>query len=83
MAGKPMRTPGGAPSQAARDQSGMKGGAFPVFDDKSAMDAIKLRGHSSDPNAVLNHVQAWAAAHNDQAALDAVHNARRADAGGN
>lgn len=40
------RTPSGAPSQAARDKYGQEGGAFPIFDKKSAEDALKLRGHA-------------------------------------
>jgi hypothetical protein len=44
---KAMRTKSGGVSAAARRKHGVgKGKRFPVFDRKSAMSAIKLRGHA-------------------------------------
>ena len=69
------RTPSGAPSAEERRASGggpgLKKGSFPVFDTRSAMDALDLRGHSSNPNAVADKVLHWAEAHGDAAAAAA------------
>ena len=43
---EPMRTPSGAPSEAAREKHGTDSGSFPIFDKKSALAALKLRGHA-------------------------------------
>jgi hypothetical protein len=40
----------------ARKGSKLKKGSFPVFDTKSALSAIKLRGHAKSKKAVLNKV---------------------------
>jgi hypothetical protein len=50
-----MRTKSGSVSAAARRKHGVgKGKRFPVFDRKSAMSAIKLRGHAKSPAARRN-----------------------------
>lgn len=52
------RTGGGNPTSGARKSSGFDDGSFPVFDEKSAKSAIKLRGHGKAHSAseVLSHV---------------------------
>lgn len=64
MAAAKKRTASGAPSAAARKSTGggkgMKPGSFPVFDTKSASDALKLRGHAPNPDAVVNKVSRFA-----------------------
>ena len=83
--GNGMRTPSGGVSEAARAKygakkgSGLKPGAYPIFDHTSAMSAIKLRGHANDPGAVLSRAARWASAHNDEVVLAAVKKARAAD----
>jgi hypothetical protein len=76
-----MRTPSGAPSQAARDKTGMADGSFPVFDNESAEQAIKLRGHG-DKKAVLAHVAKSPVAKNSKKIQDMIDAARERDAGG-
>ena len=52
---KSMRTKSGGVSAAARRKHGVgKKKAFPVFDRKSAVSAIKLRGHAKSPSARKN-----------------------------
>jgi hypothetical protein len=52
---KSMRTKSGGVSAAARRKHGVgKGKKFPVFDRKSAMSAIKLRGHAKSSAARRN-----------------------------
>jgi len=41
------RTPSGAPTAAERAKHGEKDGSFPIWDHKSAIAALKLRGHAS------------------------------------
>lgn len=52
---KKMRTRSGKPSATARKKSGEKSGAhkgsFPIFDKKSADDALRLRGHAGPPGS--------------------------------
>lgn len=85
--GRGMRTKGGGVSATARKKSGatkkspLKTGSFPVFDHKSAMSAIKLRGHSPSKAAVLNKVSRWASAHKDTGVKNAVKAARSRDRG--
>lgn len=80
-----MRTKKGTVTAKARSKSGMKGGVkkgkFPVFDEKSARSAIKLRHHGKgvSASAVLAKVARWARAHNKPAILKAVERARKAD----
>jgi hypothetical protein len=40
------RTPSGAPSEQAREKYGEKDGSFPIFDKKSALAALRLRGRA-------------------------------------
>jgi hypothetical protein len=74
------RTPSGAPTQAARDKtgggSGLPSGSYPVFDHKSAINALNLRGHAQDPNDVINKVDAYADQHQDSGVKAAVKAAR-------
>lgn len=42
------RTPSGAPSAKARKEHGFVDGSYPIFDKKSADDALRLRGHASE-----------------------------------
>jgi hypothetical protein len=72
------RTASGAPSSTARDRFGDKAGRFPVFDHKSAMSALKLRGHDAHPERIIAKVSAWATRNKDQAVLDACAAARKA-----
>ena len=65
------RTASGAPSATARAKYGGKGGKFPVFDHKSAMSALKLRGHSPDPASIIAKVRRWANSAGDKAVLAA------------
>lgn len=52
---KSMRTRSGGVSAAARRKHGVgKGKKFPVFDRKSAMSAIRLRGHAKSKKARSN-----------------------------
>lgn len=47
--GKGMRTEGGNPSSTAReDKSATGDGRFPIFDKKSALAALRLRGRAKD-----------------------------------
>jgi len=66
-----------------RDKTGNKPGqagptgAFPVNSRAQAVSALKLAGHGSTPKAqVYNRVARWARAHNDQALLEKVKEAR-------
>lgn len=79
--GDPMRTPSGTPSKAARDKTGMADGSFPVFDNESAEQAIKLRGHG-DKKAVLAHVAKTPVAKNSPKIQKMIADARERDAGG-
>ena len=74
-----VRTESGNVSQKARDKYGTGSeGKFPVFDQKSAMSALKLRGHSDDVSAetVINKVARWAAANDNDRVKAAVAKAR-------
>ena len=87
MAKSGMRTKKGNVTAKARTKSGMKDGGkkgkFPVFDEKSARSAIKLRHHGKGvtPGSVLAKVARWARAHNKPAILKAVEAARKRDRG--
>lgn len=81
MASKPNRTPDGDVSQGAREKYGDQHGAFPVFDHRSAMSAVQLRGHAPDPAKILTKVSKYANANNDQEAKNAVADARKVDRG--
>jgi hypothetical protein len=64
MPAKPDRTKDGQPSSAARKDFGggkdLKSGSYPVFDTKSGVDALDLRGRSADPAAVVEKVARFA-----------------------
>lgn len=81
-----MRTKKGNVTAKARKKSGMKGagkkGKFPVFDERSALAAIKLRhnGKGVSASAVLTKVASWASRNNNKRVLAAVAAARKADA---
>jgi len=87
MAKSGMRTKKGNVTATARKKAGMKDGErrgkFPVFDEKSARSAIKLRHHGKgvSASAVLAKVSRWARAHNKPAILKAVEAARKRDRG--
>lgn len=74
------RTPSGAPSASERDKTGggngMRDGSFPVFDHKSAINALNLRGHAPDPAAVINKVASYADRANDSGVKAAVKHAK-------
>lgn len=76
MAGKGMRTASGSPSAKARKQTGggggLKKGSYPVFDTKSGVDALELRGHASNPAAVEAKVQAFGQRTHNQILLNDV-----------
>jgi hypothetical protein len=57
-------------------------GKFPVFDQKSALSAIRLRGKGKgvSKKAVLNKVSRWASANKNTRVKAAVKRARAADA---
>lgn len=80
-----LRTKKGNVTAEARRKYGMKGGSrsgkFPVFDERSALSAIKLRHHGKgvSARAVLDKVARWARAHGNQRVLAAVRRAREAD----
>lgn len=63
---KSMRTKSGGVSAAARRKHGVgKGKRFPVFDRRSAMSAIKLRGHAKSSAArrsIINRAAKFAPA---------------------
>lgn len=71
-----MRTDSGNVTASAREKYGDSQGKFPIFDQKSAMSAIKLRGHSDDPSGVLARASRWASIHNNSAVKSMVEKAR-------
>ena len=75
------RTRKGNVTSKARKRFGTRG-KFPVFDRRSAMSALKLRGRGKgiSRKSVINKVSRWASAHNDTAVKAAVKRARKADA---
>jgi hypothetical protein len=74
----PMRTKKGNVTATARKKAGNKKGKFPIFDQKSALSAIRLRGHG-DRQAVLRRAMAWASRNNNARVKSAVKRAREAD----
>jgi hypothetical protein len=76
------RTKRGNVTAAARRRHGFgkrspnRTGSFPVFDQKSALSALRLRGHANSPRAVINKVAAWASAHGNAVVRAAVKRAR-------
>ena len=69
------RTRKGTVTSKARKKYGKK---FPVFDQKSALSALRLRGHGNKKK-VLNKVSRWASAHNNAKVKAAVKRARKKD----
>lgn len=59
----------------------LKKGSFPVFSERTAMSAIKLRGHSRSKKAVLAKVSRWASKTGNTRVKNAVKRARKRDAG--
>jgi hypothetical protein len=73
------RTESGNPTAEARAQHGVGStGKFPVFDQKSALSALKLRGHSDavSSGTVINKVSRWASANDNATVKAAVERAR-------
>jgi hypothetical protein len=60
-----MRTKKGNVTAEARKKAGNKKGKFPIFDHKSCVSAVKLRGHG-DRAAVLARAATWARKNNDK-----------------
>jgi len=58
------RTKKGNVTASARKKSGDKKGKFPIFDHKSCMSAVKLRGHGNK-SAILARASRWANKRND------------------
>ena len=78
----PKRTKkGNVTAEQRKKATGSKKGKFPVFDQKSAMSALKLRHHGKgvSPAAVIAKVSRWANANNNQAVKNAVKKARLRD----
>ena len=71
------RTKKGNVTSKARKRYGTKG-KFPIFDRKSALSAIRLRGHGNKKK-VLNKASRWASSHNDATVKAAVKRARKRD----
>ena len=70
------RTDAGNVTSEARKRYGDSQGRFPIFDQRSAMSAIKLRGHSDNPNGVLERASQWASANNNSAVKAMIERAR-------
>lgn len=70
------RTKKGNVTSEAREKHGNRKGKFPIFDEKSALSAIKLRGHADNPDSVLRRAAAWARRNNNKRVLAAVQKAR-------
>lgn len=68
------RTKKGNVTATARKQYGMKGGRFPIFDKRSAMSALKLRGHAKSAAERASIIRRAA-----QYAPEAARKAREAD----
>jgi hypothetical protein len=76
------RTKKGNVTAETREKSGMKGknkGKFPVFDEKSARSALKLRnnGKGVSPSAVVGKVSRWAKKTGNKKVQKAVQRAMR------
>ena len=77
------RTKSGKPSAAARRKYGAsksspnRTGSFPIFDQKSASSAIRLRGKAKSPSAVLKKASRWATAHRNSTIKAMVKRARK------
>lgn len=76
------RTSSGNPTSEAREKHGIGNtGKFPVFDQKSCINAVGLRHHGSGISAsrVLAHAASWARRNNNTACLNAIKKAREKD----
>ena len=76
-----MRTKKGNPTAKARKKTGTKQGKYPIFDQKSALSAIKLRHHGKGVTAssVLNRAASWGRRNKNQRVLSAVKRAQETD----
>ena len=63
------RTSKGTVTSEARKKHGGAGGSYPIFDHKSCMSAVKLRGHrtGSARASIISRAAAWASKHGDKA----------------
>lgn len=73
-----------SPTAAQRRKYGMKGkakGKFPVYSQRTAMSALKLRGRGKgvSRSSVIAKVSRWANSHNNATVKAAVKRARAAD----
>ena len=64
-----MRSKKGNVTAQARKKSGGKGGKYPIFDQKSCVNAVGLRHHGKGVSAssVVSRASRWASAHNNAA----------------
>lgn len=72
------RTEKGNVTSDAREAYGDSQGKYPIFDQRSALSAIRLRNHSNSvsPDSVLRRAQAWGKENEDTRVLNAVERAR-------
>lgn len=75
------RTSKGTVTASARKKYGSKGGKYPIFDQKSCVNAVGLRHHGKgiSASAVLAKAARWASAHNNAACKAAIAKARKVD----
>lgn len=75
------RTKKGNVTLEARDKHGNEDGKYPIFDQKSALSAIKLRHHGKDvaASSVLNRALQWANKNENETVKNAVKKAREVD----
>lgn len=60
-----LRTSRGNVTAEARAKHGNKQGKFPIFDHKSCVSAVKLRGHGNKA-VILARAATWASKHGDK-----------------
>lgn len=83
MAARKLRTRKGNVTAKARKKFGSgKRKSYPVFDQRSALSALRLRGRGKgiSKSAVISKVSRWANAHNNARVKAAVKRARAVDA---
>jgi hypothetical protein len=73
------RTKSGEPNAETRTKFGDKKGKYPIFDLQSLKSAIALRGHSPNPEEILDRAEEWAKLKGNKAALAMVAKARMVD----
>lgn len=75
------RTKKGNVTSEAREKHGNDDGKFPIFDQKSALSAIKLRhnGKGVTASSVLNRASRWANQNDNETVKNAVKKAREVD----